>query len=369
MYDVIVVGSGTAGLTIANLLANLGLKILLIEKNSHLNPISTAVGVNDECLFAWKSCGIIDQISDYIAYNKSGDVILKYLNENKEEILSLRQSQGISGFPKGVVFLQNKIDEVLLKNLQQKAEVKFEEKLLKIDHDENEVLVTTSKGNYQAKYLIAADGKESTAREVLGIKMIPLSKSKDKWLILNLLTKNRLLEKGFVEVFCGSRSLVSCPVPQNYHRIEISLKEDEYEIIQDENKIRKLIAPYITDFSDYEIVDKLRYRFVTAIAEKYYKNRIALCGDAAHFTSPFASAGLVSGIRDCLVLYDLFKKQNIDFAIYEKLRYKKQLKSLRLAMALEQIMRPNNIIKSFLFTALRLFSKSSMLLKRISLRP
>lgn len=367
MYDAIIVGSGTVGLTIANLLANLGLKICLLEKNSGLNSVSNAVGVNDECLFAWRECGILEEIKEYIGYNENGKTILKYLDEAKKEIFSLQQSSGIGNFPKGVVFLQNKIDEVLLKNLAGKAEVIFNEELVDISQNQEIVTAKSKNNTYQAKYLIAADGKESTVRKLLNIEINELSKSKDQWLILNILTKNRSLEKDFVEVYCGKRSVVSCPLPYDYHRIEASLLPQEAEILHDENQIRELIKNYI-DFSDYEIASKFKIRFVTAIASKYQEGRIALCGDAAHQTSPFASAGLVSGIRDCLVLYDLFKSGKVDFCKYQKLRYKKQLRSLHLAMTLENVMRPNSIFSGLVFFALKILSKSAAFVRYLSIR-
>lgn len=368
MYDAIIIGSGTVGLTMANLLGSLGLRICLLEKNNEINSVSNAVGINDECLFAWKICGILEEISNYIAHNENGEIILKYLDKEKREILSLEQSSGIRNFPKGVVFLQNKIDRILLKNLQKNCDIFFEEELIDVKQNAEKVTAKTQNKTFEAKYLIAADGKYSTVRDILRIKLNELSKSKDEWLILNLLVKNHAsLANKFVEVFCGKRSLVSCPLPQNYHRIEVSLAESEENLINDEDRIRELLKHYV-NFENYQIIDKFKIRFVTAIVEKYYSNRIALCGDAAHRTSPFASSGLISGIRDALVLYEIFKEGKIDFAKYEKQRYTKQMRSLKLAMKLEKIMRPNKFSAKFLFFFIRILSRSKMFVKYLSIR-
>lgn len=368
MYDVIVVGCGTVGLTVANLLANLGLKIALIEKKSHLNSVANAVGVNDECLDVWQKCGILEQIQNFIGFNESGRVILKYLDESKREIFSIKQSFGLSKKPKGVVFLQNKIDQILLKNLEGRVEVIFDETLISLAQKQDFIKIRTAKKTYKTKYLIGADGKDSGVRKLIGIGFRKFSESKDEWLILNLLSRDRGHQKDFVEVNCGARSLVSCPLPQNFHRIEVSLKKDETDLIADEVKIRALIANYL-DFKNYEIVDKFKIRFVTGIAEKYYLNRVVLCGDAAHSTSPFASAGLVFGIKDAAVLYEIFKRKEIDFSLYQKRRYRSQIRVLRLAIILENLMRPNEYFKKIIFASLRLFSKSAFLLKQISIRP
>jgi 3-(3-hydroxy-phenyl)propionate hydroxylase len=349
-------------------LLSLGLKICLIEKRNVINDVSKAVGVNDECLLAWKICGIWDKISNYIGFNEEGEVILKYLDVKKREILALYQSFGSQNLPKGVVILQSKIDETLLYNLHERADVCFDEELIDISQNCNFIIASTKKKIYKAKYLIASDGKESAVRKIFGIKNHKMSESKDEWLILNLLVKNNIVTKKFVEVFCGStRSLVSCPLPQNHHRLEISLLKSECDILCDENKIRKIIAPYL-DFKNYQILNKTKIRFTTAIAEKYYYNRVMLCGDSAHCTSPFASAGLVSGIRDCLVLYEMFKKKSVDPSLYQKSRYKEQISSLKLAMKLEKVMRPNKFIEKFLFFLIRFSSKFGAFVSYFSIR-
>lgn len=373
MYDIIIVGSGTVGLTVANLLSGLGLKICLIEKKSGINKISNAVGVNDECLFAWKICSVLDRISPYLGYNDERKTILKYLDESRREIFFLRQSLGVESLPKGVVFLQNKIDEILLEYLQGKAELNFDEELLDLVQSEKLVTVKTTKKTYETKYVIAADGKAGKVRKLLNINLQKLSESKDEWLVLNLLVKNRALTKEFVEVFCGNkRSVVSCPLPYSQHRLEISLQKNEENILQDEQKIAEILRQYV-GFDDYEIISKSKHRFLTAIAKKYYENRVALCGDAAHCTSPFASSGLVSGIRDSLVLYEIFKNwkvgEKVDFASYQKQRYKKQLTSLKLAMKLEKIMRPSNmLVEKVLFTAIRFLAKNSAFVNYLTIR-
>ena len=175
MYDAIIVGSGTVGLTIANLLSNLGLKICLIEKGSVTNDVSKAVGVNDECLLAWQLCGVLEKISDYIGYNQEGEIILKYFDAEKRKIFALHQSLGVDNFPKGVVILQNKIDEILLQNLRGKVDLFFDEEVIGIIQNHEFIAVNTKKNSYETKYLIAADGRESSVRQLLGIKINLLS--------------------------------------------------------------------------------------------------------------------------------------------------------------------------------------------------
>jgi 3-(3-hydroxy-phenyl)propionate hydroxylase len=374
MYDVIIVGCGTVGLTIANLLAELNLKICLLEKNQKINLISNAAGINDQCLFAWKICEVIDRINPYLAHNQKGDVILKYLDKNQKEIFSLKQNYGINNLPKGVVFLQNKIDQILLENIQKKAEVNFGEEIVEILQNQQEVNIKTTNKIYRTKYLIAADGKESSIRKMLKINIKKMSQSKDEWLVLNLIKNNIQNSKQFVEVFCDSeRSIVSCPLPLNYHRLEISLtkKEEKFSLDEiNEKEISKIIGKNF-DLKNYQIIDKLKYRFTTAIAEKYYENRVVLCGDSAHQTSPFASSGLVSGIADCLVLYDIFKNKNldkIDFYSYQKIRYKKQIKTLKLAIILEKFMRPNKFFAKILFSLIKFLTKRNLLISFLSIR-
>jgi hypothetical protein len=73
-------------------------------------------------------------------------------------------------------------------------------------------------------------------------------------------------------------------------------------------------------------------------------------------------------MRDCLVLYEIFRSEKIDFALYQKLRRKKQIRSLRLSMILENVMRPKPLWQNLLFSALRVMSKSAIFVKHLSIR-
>lgn len=347
-YDIIICGSGTVGLTIANLLNKLNYKICIFEQRPNINQDFNAVGINNECLKVLDICGIYNEIREYIAFNDNKNLMMKYLDNENNNLFSLYQSYDKNNYPIGVVFLQNKIDEILLNNLKEKVDIKFNEKVENIKQDNSLVSIQTNKGNYSAKYLIGSDGKYSIVREFINAKMNILSESKDKWLILNILRKE-YPKKEYVEVFCGKRSIVSCMLPENWHRIEMTLKDCDQDIINNESRIRQILSKYI-DLGEYEIKRKFEIRFQTGIVDKYYKGNVVLCGDAAHITSPFAASGLVSGMQDCLELYRLFQNKNktIVFKIYQKLRYKNQLKKLKLAIRMEKIMRHGKIVNYML---------------------
>jgi len=61
-YPVIVVGGGPTGLTIANLLGQEGIAVLLLERNEATVGEPRAVSIDDESLRTMQAAGLVDQI-------------------------------------------------------------------------------------------------------------------------------------------------------------------------------------------------------------------------------------------------------------------------------------------------------------------
>ena len=62
--DVIVVGSGPTGLTLANLLAKMGVKVSVIEQNEKTVSEPRAVSIDDEALRVYQSIGLKDKLRE-----------------------------------------------------------------------------------------------------------------------------------------------------------------------------------------------------------------------------------------------------------------------------------------------------------------
>ncbi len=62
IYDVAVIGYGPTGATAANLLGRLGLKVLVLERDSDVYGRARAISTDEEVMRIWQSVGLADRL-------------------------------------------------------------------------------------------------------------------------------------------------------------------------------------------------------------------------------------------------------------------------------------------------------------------
>jgi geranylgeranyl reductase family protein len=145
MYDVIVIGGGPAGSSAARKASSQGLKTLLLEKENFPR---------------YKPCG-----------GAVSDIALSYLDFELPSTIQLNEMRGIriiykgqkleKNFPTRIGILVNReiFDDYLLKMAQESgAEIVTKERVIDYDEEEHKLRVTTDKREYEAHYLIIAEG-------------------------------------------------------------------------------------------------------------------------------------------------------------------------------------------------------------------
>jgi 3-(3-hydroxy-phenyl)propionate hydroxylase len=61
-YDVVVIGYGPTGATAANLLGQLGLKVLVVERDRDVYGRARAISTDEEVMRVWQSVGLADRM-------------------------------------------------------------------------------------------------------------------------------------------------------------------------------------------------------------------------------------------------------------------------------------------------------------------
>ena len=60
--DIVIVGAGPVGLTLANILGQQGVRTLVVDERDNLIDYPRGVGLDDEALRTFQSIGLVDQI-------------------------------------------------------------------------------------------------------------------------------------------------------------------------------------------------------------------------------------------------------------------------------------------------------------------
>jgi len=113
-YPVVVIGAGPTGLTLANLLREYGVRLLLVERNLSTVQEPRAVSIDDESLRTLQSAGTIDAIlPDVVA--GYGSI---YYTARRVPFATVEPTDTPYGYPRRNAFRQPKLEEQLTTSLQ-----------------------------------------------------------------------------------------------------------------------------------------------------------------------------------------------------------------------------------------------------------
>lgn len=298
-FDVVVLGAGPVGLTLANYLGLYGLKTLLIEKNASTVSEPRAVTIDDESMRAMQGIGLADEVLSTIMPGYGSN----YLSSNGRSFAKVLPTTREYGFLRRNAVHQDVLEAQLRNGLSEHDEVTqwFEHELIQFSQDKNAVYLEVRSRDGVIKavecgHLCACDGARSTVRRQLGIEVQGTTYS-EQWLIVDIL--NTKDPYRHTQVYCDPRRPgISLPGPRRTRRFEFMLlKGEDPEKVVDEANVRKLLREHGPD-ENAVIRRKTVYTFHARIATEWQRGRITLHGDAAHLTPPFAGQGMNSGVRD-----------------------------------------------------------------------
>jgi len=354
LFDVLIVGAGPVGLTLANILANLNIKVGIFEKKCSTAQEPRAVSIDDESLRIVQSFGLHHKVCENISENYGSH----YYDHKGKLFVKVAPKSFENGFFKRNAFDQPQFEKLLRENLTKTYSnfVKFNFELVSLKNFEKNVEATfmDSKNKlavFSSRYVIGCDGAQSTVRKLLNINMAGTSFS-ERWLIVDLFkTKNYFRD---TQVFCNpDRPSITLPGPKGIRRYEFMLKKDERDESYDESFVRSLLKKVGPDKTS-PIRRNQVYQFHARMASSWKIKSVFLAGDAAHLSPPFAGQGMNSGIRDIgnlgwkLAFAIKIKSHKKILETYELERRKHAWALIKTAITMGKIMMPKNYFSSLL---------------------
>src|SRR5690606_9701486 len=121
--EILIIGAGPTGLTLANLLGKLGVQTILIEARDQLIDYPRAVGIDDESLRAMQSLGLVDQVLVHTVPDQQ----VRIVNGSGKVIAGINPTTREFGWPRRNGFVQPLVDQVLLDGISRYecVEVRF----------------------------------------------------------------------------------------------------------------------------------------------------------------------------------------------------------------------------------------------------
>jgi 3-(3-hydroxy-phenyl)propionate hydroxylase len=302
-YDVAIVGYGPVGAIFANLLANYGLKIAVIERASAIYDKPRAITLDHEALRVFQAVGLADVMESAIAPHNGSH----YLGIDGEVIKMFDPMPPPYplGWTPNVTFVQPDAEQALRDKLAgyKDADVFLSTTGIALAQDEGSVSLqarreTGDEFTLRARYLVGCDGANSFVRKHLGIGLEDLAFD-ELWMVIDTLTSEPAKRPARSYQYCWpSRPGTFVPGPGKLRRWEIKLLPGEDpEVAGAPDNVVKLLKGF-TDTSDLTIWRSAVYRFHALLGESWSDRRVFLMGDAVHQTPPFLGQGLCAGIRD-----------------------------------------------------------------------
>ena len=343
---VVVVGAGPIGLAVANLLAQDGIEVVVVERNASTVDHPRAIVLDDEGARTLQAFGAADS---FLRHTIEGDGA-RYFDDSGHCFGIVGAGPRTYGFAKRHFMYQPELEVALVDNLKRfpDAELRFGWNVTGLNQDGAGVTIAcdTPEGNrtIRCDWLLACDGGRSPIRQWLGIDFVGSTYQQD-WIVLDL--KADPDHVNYSRFFCSTaRPAVSVPAPRGGRRYEFMLLDGETgaEMLTDES-IARLIAPY-REFTKDDIIRRAIYTFHARIASRMRQGRVLLLGDAAHLTPPFAGQGMNAGLRDAhnvawklgLLVKGLADASVLDS--YDEERRKPAWAMIQLAVAMGQVVMP-----------------------------
>ena len=315
MIDVLIIGAGPTGLTMALECARYGLNCQIIDSALQPSCYSKAIAIQARSLETFQRMGIHTRFLEEGICLTGANI---HSNHKKQARVDLSFIPSL--FPFVLSIEQNKTERILIDYLtEQGIQIQRDTKLLHFQEQNEHIVAITNRGTFKAHYLIGCDGAHSLVRKTMGCKF----KGKAFSDIFSLADVLIDWEKPHdeISVFLESTGIVAAfPLPQaKRYRLIFQLKRlrGVYQIKEHPSGI---LEPSAFDPPNLEEIHALLFECIkqpfkisdprwianfhinSHLSNVYRKNNIFLAGDAAHIHSPVGGQGMNTGIQDAFNL-------------------------------------------------------------------
>ncbi|MBI4955238.1 MAG: FAD-dependent monooxygenase [Myxococcales bacterium] len=301
--DVLVVGAGPVGLTVASEFVRHGLRPRIVDEGDGPSRWSKAQIVHARTLEVFADMGVAEALC---AAGRPITAFVIYASPETKRIARIELDGIDSPYPYMLSIPQRETEILLARHLaQQGVEV---ERRVRLDRFEQHgdgvasVLVHASgeQERVETAWLVACDGAHSTVRKALDI---PFEGSTYEQKIIQADVRVELplrVEEDEVVVFASPRGVVGFfPLPGEAHFRMIVPSPDERDLEPTLETFERYLAemgPKGATVS--EPAWMVGFRIHCRMVPTYRVDRVFLAGDAAHIHSPAGGQGMNTGIQD-----------------------------------------------------------------------
>jgi 2-polyprenyl-6-methoxyphenol hydroxylase-like FAD-dependent oxidoreductase len=301
--DVLVVGAGPTGLTLACDLARRGAAVRIIDRAPEFPHGSRGKGLSPRSLEVLDDLAVIDRIM------ASGVTHLPHRQYRGAQVIA--ETDPEAGrvptpdipYPVGLMIPQWRVEQILRERLAGfGVAVELGAGLRGFSQHAGGVTATIGEAQLQARYLAGCDGGRSTVRKALGLSL--RGQTPDVQLMaVGDVEVDGLGRDAWHQWFAGGGAIMLCPLPgTNAFQVQAS-----HELDRDGSPLEPTLERFQQTFDRVAGVPGVRlhdlawrssYRVQVRMVDQLRADRVFLAGDAAHVHPIAGGLGMNSGIQD-----------------------------------------------------------------------
>ncbi|KAB8078615.1 FAD binding domain-containing protein [Aspergillus leporis] len=316
--DVLICGSGSAGLCAATWLARCGIRCKVLERRDGPMTMGQADGVQCRTVEIFESFGIGEEllresyhVLEVVFWVDEGSGVIKRTGRTADT------QPGLSHQPH-VILNQARINGLLIDSMRrfnnQEIDYGYDIKDIEVDSQlvkdpqSFPIKVTAEKEGktevFEAKYALACDGAHSTVRRSLGYKMIGDS-SDAVWGVMDMVPRTDfpdIRKKTTIRSAAGNLLIIpregdAYNLTRFYIELPPGTKAKEVKLEDLQQSAKAILSQYKIEFT--ETVWWSAYSIGQRHADFFHKDyRVFLAGDACHTHSPKAGQGMNVSLQD-----------------------------------------------------------------------
>ncbi|GAA4715059.1 FAD-dependent monooxygenase [Promicromonospora umidemergens] len=304
VVDVLIVGAGPTGLTLAAELCSRGVSFRIVDRAPDAVHESRALAIQARTLEVLAPLGISPEL---VAAGDPATVLLIHSAKRTTEVRLFEEGLKETAYPFLLFLSQAKTERILLERLADSGmRVERDAELLRLSQAASYVTCTVrtthGEADIRARYVVGCDGAHSAVRHAAGIGFSGTAFPQN-FVIADLEADG--LEAGRLHAYVGEPGMVFffplgspapwrllAMVPKHDATAELTVTSVQAIVHQYTRDPLVLHDPaWLTGFS----VQSRR-------ADRFRAGRVFLAGDAAHIHSPAGAQGMNTGIQDAVNL-------------------------------------------------------------------